>query len=253
MRNLVLVFLALIVGCSKAPDKYQDRPLKDIYVSARDKMSKSDFESAAEEFLEVDRQYPYSSWASKSVLMSAFCYYKGKKFDESIRNLEIFTRFNTTSPSVDYAYYLKGVCYLAQVNSSQKDMERAEDALNAFRTLLRKFPTSKYVQDSRLKLIYLNNLIAAHEMFVGRFYQAQKNFIAAIKHFKFVIEFYFNTPQMPEAYYRCVESLIALNLYDEAKAQFAEMPSIDMVWYNRAKALLDKFSGYPRYKLKKIK
>lgn len=246
-----LISLLCLIGCDKS-SKYEDKPLRTIYISALEKMKKGDFESSGDEFLEVDRQYPYSEWASRAILMSAFCYYKNGKLDEAIRNLEIFTKFNTRHRFIDYAYYLKALCYLKQINSSKKDMSKADDALLSLRQLIRGFPTSKYIPAARNKIVYLNNLLAAHEMCIGRFYQLQKNFLAALKHFETVIEFYFNTPQMPEAYYRYIESLTALGLFDEAKLIYKKMPHIEDKWYNFASDITKKFVRYKRYRLEKL-
>lgn len=249
MRVLSLILLFVLVGCAERQPKYRDRPMRDIYVSALEKMKKSEFTEAGDEFLEVDRQYPYSSWAAKAMLMSSYCYYRARKFDDAIRNLEIFTKFNAKHQYIDYAYYLNGMCHMAQVNSSKKDIEKAEDAVSAFRRLLRAFPTSKYAAGARKQLMYLNNVMAAHDMEIGRFYAKQRNFRAALGHFSDVIRYHFNTAQMPEAYYRTVESLIALGLIQEAADTFKTMPKVEEYWYNSSKSLLDRFAKTPRYKL----
>lgn len=249
-----LVALLFLIGCAEKQNQaLENRSLEEIYKSASKKLHEGDYSGAGEEFLEVDRQYPYSSWASNAMIMSSYCYFLEKKFDEAIRNLEIFTKFNVGNKYIEYAYYLKALCYFRQITSSKKDMEKAEDALNAFRQLMRMFPKSIYTKDARTKVLYINNLMAAHELSVGRFYQGQKNFVAAIPHFQSVIDFYFNTPQMPEAYYRYIESLIALGMFDEATEVFSQMPQIEDRWSKLAKSLVQYFSKTPRYKLTRIK
>lgn len=242
MKSFVSIFAFIfLLGCSNSNDKYIDRPLKDIYKSAMDKMYKAEYSDAGEEFLEVDRQYPYSKWATKAILMSAFCYYKDKKFDEALRNLEIFVKFHSKHPNISYALYLKALCNFDQVNSSKKDMEKAELALEDFRKIIRYHHNSIYYADSTKKIVYLKNLLAAHEMSIGRFYQRQKNFVAAIDRFKYVIQYYFNTPQMPEAYYRMVESLIVLGLVDEANIIASKMPSIETFWKDKTKSIINNY------------
>lgn len=217
--NLVFVLCVMIVlsSCSTTDDKYEDRPLPELYNAAMDALEKKSYQEAAKTFDEVDRQYPYSHWATQAQVMAAYAHYKGQKYDRAIVALESFLQLHPANANVPYALYLNGLCYYEQISASARDQKDTETALLLFKELLARFPASDYARDARLKMNLLEDALAGKEMEVGRFYLERKAYGAAINRFKVVVMRFDTTRQIEEALYRLVECYSALSLKDQAQ------------------------------------
>jgi len=200
---------------------FTDRPAAEIYNQAMDTLLEGDIKAAIESFDSVERQHPYSVWATKAQLMSAYSYYLRNDYDEAIAGLDRFIHLHPGHPDTPYAYYLKALSYYEQISDVRRDQKMTEEAANALGTLIRRFPESKYARNARLKLDFTHNHLAGKEMEVGRYYQKRGNYLAAIKRFRNVVEGYQNTNQAPEALHRLTESYIALGLISEARKSAA--------------------------------
>ena len=200
---------------------FTDRPASEIYNQAMDTLLEGDIKAAIESFDSVERQHPYSVWATKAQLMSAYSYYLRNDYDEAIAGLDRFIRLHPGHPDTPYAYYLKALSYYEQISDVRRDQQMTEEAAKALGTLIRRFPESKYARNARLKLDFTHNHLAGKEMEVGRYYQKRGNYLAAIKRFRSVVEGYQNTNQAPEALHRLTESYIALGLISEARKSAA--------------------------------
>src|SRR5437870_9831793 len=108
---LAVVVLAL-AGCgSKSDDTYVEQPVEVLYNRALDDLGRQEYKAAAKEFEEVDRQHPYSVWATKAQIMAAFTYYQSNKYDDAIIALDRFIQLHPGHRDIPYAYYLKGLCF----------------------------------------------------------------------------------------------------------------------------------------------
>jgi outer membrane protein assembly factor BamD len=246
---LILACAAAIplTGCahgrgSKGDTNYVARDVNTLYTAAKKTMDQGDYEQAAKLFDEVERQHPYSVWARRAQVMSAFNYYLAKKYTDAINSARRFITVHPGNAEAPYAQYLIGMSYYEQIPDVTRDQTPTQSALEAFGELIRRYPDTRYAADARLKLDLINDHLAGKEMEVGRFYQRSGQWLAATYHFREVIDKYQTTSQAPEALERLVECNLALGIPDEARrnaavlgANFAGSP-----WYKQALKLLNQ-------------
>jgi len=236
---LGLVFLASACGSSKK-DVYVERPVEELYNQAMDKFNDSNYRGATSDFDEVDRQHPYSVWATKAQLMSAYALYQSSKYDESVVALDRFIQLHPGNRDTAYAYYLKALCYYIQITDVGRDQKMTEQALKALDEVVRRFPESKYARDARLKIDLTRDHLAGKEMDIGRYYERQGQYLAAINRFRRVVDNFQTTTHVPEALHRLTESYLALGIVDEARVSAAVLghnyPGSE--WYQDSYALL---------------
>ena len=209
----------LVTACTQEEiiDDYVERPVNEIYNDAMNVLEDGDFDEAAVMFDEVERQHPYSTWAKKAQLMSAYSYYQDASYDSAITALERFVQLHPSSPDVPYAFYLKAMCYYEQISDVTRDQKMTELALLTLTELVKRFPTSKYAKDAKLKLDLTRDHLAGKEMEIGRYYLKQGQQLAAINRFKQVINKFQSTTHVPEALHRLVEGYVALGVQLEAQ------------------------------------
>tara|TARA_B100002052_G_scaffold172140_1_gene156724 strand:+ start:68 stop:916 length:849 start_codon:yes stop_codon:yes gene_type:complete len=216
---MILIFLIVFSCSSKKIEEieYVEREVDEIYNSAVDLMNNEKFISAAEEFNEVERQHPYSIWATRAQIMSAYVKYKVQDYDMAIGAAQRYIDLHPGADDVDYAYYLIALCYYERINDVKRDQSYTVQALNSFKNLNNRFPNSRYIRDANLKIDLINDHLAGKEMDVGRTYLKLNNYIAAINRFKNVVDLYSKTSHVPEALARLTELYLYLGIYDQAK------------------------------------
>jgi len=215
------VFLA---GCSDDQQMaavYIERPVEQIYQVAWILIGRGDWLNAGRQFDEVERQHPYSIWARRAILMSAYCYYQGNRYQEAIDAADRFIQLHPGNKDVPYAYYLKAVSLYEQINDVDRDQQKTEDALTALQDLIQRFPDTEYARDGRLKVDLTRDHLAGKEMTVGRFYLRQGEYLAAINRFHTVIDKYQTTSHAAEALERLTEAYLALGIVKEAQTSAA--------------------------------
>lgn len=215
---LATAAVAALAACSSdnEPDAYVERPVEELYNIAMADVGEGNYEQAAKSFDEVERQHPYSSWATRAQLMSAYSYYEAEKYDDAIIALDRFIQLHPGNPDVPYAYYLKALSYYEQISSVGRDQKMTRLAYDALQDVVNRFPTSEYARDAKLKLDLTVDHMAGKEMDVGRYYLKQKQYLAAVNRFKSVVEGYQTTSHVPEALYRLVEAYALLGMQSEA-------------------------------------
>jgi outer membrane protein assembly factor BamD len=215
----IAIALPLLSGCAddKNKDTYQERPVEQLYNEAMDLLNSEDYEKAAKAFDEVERQHPYSVWATKSQLMAAFADYQKNKFDDAIVALDRFIQLHPSHKDAPYAYYLKALCYYEQIADVGRDQKMTDQAMKALQEVVDRFPTSKYARDAKLKVDLTRDHLAGKEMAIGRYYQHQNEFLAAINRYRVVVDKFQTTTHVPEALHRLIECYEALGLDAEAK------------------------------------
>jgi outer membrane protein assembly factor BamD len=215
--------LVLLAGCSSSASKdaYIEKPVDDLYNKAMDDMVDQNYSSAAKTFSDVETQHPYSVWATKSQLMSAYALYDAGKYDESIIAASRFIQLHPGSRDLPYAYYLKAICYYIQITDVGRDQKITQEAMSALDEVIHRFPDSKYARDAKLKLDFTRDHLAGKEMMIGRYYLKRGDYLAALNRFKRVVEIYQTTTHVPEALERIVECDLALGLVSEAKENAA--------------------------------
>ena len=211
--------LALLLAACSSDDKpaYVERPVSELYNSAQDLLDAKEYQKSAEAFDEVERQHPYSVWATKATLMSAYAYYQDNKYDDAITALDRFISLHPANPDVPYAYYLKALSYYEQISDVGRDQQMTQHAMDSLDDVIRRFPDSQYARDAKLKKDLTVYHLAGKEMSVGRYYQDRGEYLAAINRFKMVLDKYQTTTHVPEALARLTESYLALGLEGEAK------------------------------------
>jgi outer membrane protein assembly factor BamD len=213
--------LSLWACASDAEPEYVERPVETLYNSAMDQMLVGEYTESARLFDEVERQHPYSVWASKAQLMSAFSYYQDNKYDDAINALDRFIELHPGNPDIAYAYYLRAISYYEQISDVGRDQKMTQLALAALEEVVRRFPEDRYARDATLKIDLARDHLGGKHMEIGRFYQNQGEYLAAINRFRLVIRDYQTTTHTPEALHRLVESYLALGVNDEAQATAA--------------------------------
>jgi outer membrane protein assembly factor BamD len=229
----VLGSCAFLVACSTDEKPQIERPMGDIYHKAAAKLREKDFSDAYDEFMEVERQYPYSAWAAKAQLMAAYAAYEDRNFTRAIGTLDNFITLHPYHAQVAYAYYLRALSYYDDIGAVTKDPKVAQSALEALTEVLNRFPETPYARDAKFKRDYVLGHLAGQEMAIGRFYLRQKDYLASFLRFQQVIKRYPDSPQTPEALHRLVESSLGLGLSDEAQQVAAVLGNNypESAWY----------------------
>ena len=244
LKALVSVALLLaslgMAGCASEPEQQIERPVEDIYNTALDLLQAGDAVAAAREFEEVERQHPYSRWATQAQLMAAFAHYDNDDYDSAILAAERFIGLHPGHEDVAYAYYLVARCYYAQISDVERDQSITEQAHDALQEVVRLFADTRYGRDAQLKIELTRDQLAGKEMAVGRWYQSRRQYVAAANRFRIVTDRYQTTSHVPEALLRLVETYLALGVVAEARNAAAVLGHNfpGSPWYRDAYALL---------------
>lgn len=217
---LIGATLVAVSACSsnkKEKLAYVERPAELIYNQALNKMDRNDWADAKLLFQEVERQHPFSRWARRSMLMSAYASYRSADHDESVAMAQRFIGLHPGSDSAPYAYYLIAINYYDQIYDVGRDQATTVSAEASLQQVVRRYPESDYARDARLKLELTHDHLAGKEMSVGRYYLKQNQHLAAIGRFKVVVSEYETTSQTEEALHRLVESYVSIGIIQEAK------------------------------------
>lgn len=230
----------LIAGCSTPEPEIPDTPVEVLYNNAKDALQSGQPEKSAKLFDEVERQHPYSKWATQAQLMSAYAYYQIDRYDDAIPALDRFIELHPGNRSAAYAFYLRALCYYEQIEDVTRDQGNTELAQRALSDVVARFPNTPYSRDATVKLDLVRDHLAGKEMDVGRYYLKRGQHLAAINRFKVVVDKYQTTSHVPEALERLTESYVALGVFAEAQKATAVLgynyPGTD--WYQDAYALL---------------
>ena len=202
--------------------------------------TKKDYKAAAKRFEEVDRQHPYSEWARKALLMSAFAYYENREYTDAVSAAKRFLTLHPSNPDAAYAQYIVGSSYFDQIPDVTRDQAGTERAIAALEEVERKYPNTEYAASARKKLEIARDQVAGKEMQVGRYYLEKRNFTGAINRFKIVVTRYQTTRHVEEALMRLTEAYLALGIVQEAQTAAAVLGHNfpDSRWYKDAYALV---------------
>ena len=225
MKKIYLIFfLVILESCSEPKkeitkiqeidlDSQMTEVLKDAYKTLKD----GDALYAAKKFNEVEKIYPQSAWATKSILLSAYAYYSQDYYDDAIFHLERFIKKYPDHKDVDYAYFLLATCFYENIVDESKDLRPLLVAKKNFKYLLNNFPETDYALDAKFKVQLIDDVLAAKEIYIAKYYLRKGKWIAAINRFKIVLDDYDTTIYTPEALHRLVEIYYKNGLIDESK------------------------------------
>ena len=213
-----IIFLILLMSCSSSEKDNETLLLNDVetYQSGLSLLEKRDYRKAVDEFNNLSLNYPFSSLAKKSDIMTAYSLYENNEIKKAISKLENYIEMNPKDEFSDYAHYLLAMCYYIQVSSQGRDPSLSKKALNSFKLILTKYPNSKYAKDSRIKIEYIQNALAVNELNIGKFYLKKNAPASSIKRFKSILQNHQNTSVIPETLYRLTEALLMIGLKKEA-------------------------------------
>src|SRR5262245_46678072 len=237
---MLLGGLLLLSACGSDEPEYVERPAEELYTIGYNYLQEGENKKAAQAFDEVERQHPYSEWATRAQLMAAYAHYLEYEYDDAIIALERFVELHPGYKDIAYAYYLRGLCYYDQIVDVGRDQRNTELAMETLQEVVDRFPGSAYARDAALKIDLTRDHLAGKEMTIARFYQTRDQYLAAINRYRRVIEFYQTTTHTPEALLRLTECYLALGVYDEAQTAAAVLgynyPGSD--WYEDSYNLL---------------
>jgi outer membrane protein assembly factor BamD len=240
--------LAACAGRGKhtgADTQYVARDVGTLYNLAKRQLDRGDYAGAATIFDEVERQHPYSIWARRAQLMSAFSYYAAKDYTKSLESARRFLSIHPGNRDAPYAYYLIALSYYEQINDVTRDQTTTKQALDSLGELIRRYPDTRYAADARLKVDLVRDHLAGKEMEIGRFYQTRGQWLASVMRFRAVVDQYQTTSHVPEALERLTESYLALGIPEEARKAAAVLGANypGSRWYQRAYSLMQKHGG----------
>ena len=250
IRSIFLLLTCLIIiSCSSntkkvstVKEKNLDLQVQEAYLAGMKALDDGDVLFAAQKFNEVEILYPQSTFAPKSLLMAAYSYYSDDYYEDCIEELERFLRVYPKDKNLDYAYYLLAISYYEQIVDEKKDLFSILKAQEYFEYITFKYPNTEFALDSIFKLELIDDILAAKEMYLGRYYVEKKKWIPAINRFKNIVENYETTIYIEEALYRLVEVHYLLGLKEESK-KYAKLLGYNYRssrWYENSYSLFDK-------------
>jgi outer membrane protein assembly factor BamD len=252
---LTLALIAAVPGCSRVPNPFASRevpvetlPPEAIYQRAELELEDRDPDDAARYFGEVERLYPYSTWAKRALIMQAFAYHRDRDYDASRATAQRYLDLYPTDEDAAYAQYLLALSYYDQIDDVGRDQGLTFQALQALRDVIETYPDSEYTTSAILKFDLAFDHLAGKEMEIGRYYLRRGHYAAAINRFRIVVEEFQTTSHTPEALYRLVECYLSLGLDEEAQTAGAilgyNFQATD--WYENSYALLTGQGLEPR-------
>ena len=257
--SISLIFL-FIISCSKnvpekkiTVEKEMQLQMIEAYNEGLKELERGDVLFAAKKFNEAEILFPQSDYAPRAALMAAYSYYTQDYYGDAIAELERFIRVYPNHPRNDYAEYLLGLCFYEQIVDEKKDLQSITDAKITFQNLIKKYPKTDFAIDANYKLDLINDILAAKEIYIGRYYMEKKKWIPAINRFRLIVDEYDTTIYVEEALYRLVEIHYIIGLEDEAK-KYANLLGYNYKsseWYEKSYRIFNKI--YSKNKEKNFK
>ena len=249
--NFILILLLSIFcfSCSKEvaeeiiiQEKNMELQMIEAYKEGLKELEKGDALYAAKKFNEAEVLFPQSNYAPKAALMAAYSYYTQNYYDDAVAELERFIKIYPRHYNISYAEYLLGLCFYEQIIDEKKDLQSIDNAKAIFLDIIKKYPGSDFAIDADFKLDLINDILAAKEIYIGRYYFDKKKWIAAINRFRTVTDDYDTTIYVEEALHRLVEIYYIIGLEDESK-KYANLLGYNYMsseWYEKSYSIFDK-------------
>ena len=261
LKILVCIIILILFGsCSKEvskkdliKEKSLELQVEEAYKEGIDALNDGDVLFAAKKFNEAEILFPQAVSAPQSALMAAYSYYTQDYYGDAIAELKRFLKVYPAHKDLGYAYYLLAICYYEQIVDEKKDLQSIINAKENFNIILKNYPNTEYAIDAEFKIDLINDVLAAKEMYLGRYYFERKKWIPAISRFREIIDEYDTTIYTEEALHRLVEVHYTIGLIDEAEkyAQLLGYNYQSSKWYENTYSLFDK--TYEKRKKKRFK
>ena len=249
--NFILILLLSIIcfSCSKEvaketiiQEKNMELQMIEAYKEGLDELERGDALYAAKKFNEAEVLFPQSDYAPKAALMAAYSYYSQNYYGDAIAELERFIKIYPNHYNISYAEYLLGLCFYEQIIDEKKDLQSIDNAKAIFLNVIKKYPNTDFAIDANFKLDLINDILAAKEIYIGRYYFDKKKWIAAINRFRTVTDDYDTTIYVEEALHRLVEIYYIIGLEEESK-KYANLLGYNYMsseWYEKSYSIFDK-------------
>lgn len=247
--SIIILILILSSSCSKnvsnkpiIKEKELNLQMIEAYKEGLRELEKGDALYAAKKFNEAEILFPQSEYAPKAALMAAYSYYTQNYYGDAIAELERFLKIYPNHPNIDYAEYLLGLCYYEQIVDEKKDLQSIISSKTVFLNLIEKYPNTDFAIDAKFKLDLINDILAAKEMYVGRYYFSKKKWISAINRFRTITDDYDTTIYVEEALHRLVEIYYIIGLEEEA-IKYANLLGYNYnssEWYKKTYSIFNK-------------
>ena len=240
--SVAAAMLGPLMACSTsdASKVLNPDPPDKMYAQADSFLNKGAYTEAARRFEDLDRDHPYAPEARRAMVMAAYAYYKAGKFPEAIAAGKRYTVMHPGTKDAALAHHIIASANFDDIRDPHRDQTATRKALSELKQLVQRYPDSPYTKQAVNRIRIAEDILAASEMNVGRYYLNRKNYVGAINRFKTVVSDYQTTPQVEEALYRVVEANMTLGIVQEAQAAGAVLghnfPNSE--WYGRAYALL---------------
>jgi outer membrane protein assembly factor BamD len=226
----------------------QTDPADQLYNQGLANLQAGRLREASRKFAAIDRQHPYSEYGRKAMVMGAFTSYRNGDYTDAITAGQRYVQLYPSDPDAAYAQYIVGLSYFRQIRDVTQDQKESRRAIEAMEEVVQRWPESEYVDDAQAKIRYARDQLAGKEMQIGRYYLERREYIAAIKRFRYVVENYSNTRHVEEALARLTEAYYAMGLAQEAQAAAAVLGQNfpDSSWYKDSYKLLQSGGLEPR-------
>ena len=234
-----LTIMLPIISCSEKETIIEEgltETPEQLYVIAKLDLDAELYEEAKLKFENINFKFPLSNEGIQSLIMIAFIEYAQLNYDEAIYKFDRIIKKYPSHKNIDYAYYMRAMCYFEQIKHEALDGKNNQAAMENFNQIINRFPESKYARDSQQKIIFVKENIAAKHMDIALFYLNQKKYLAALNRYNIVINEYSQSKFTPEALYREVEIYYTLGMMDDAKKTSA------VIGYNYPKSKWYKYS-----------
>lgn len=249
---VVVGFASALAACSMfGPTKMKEEPIipaETLYQSVLTDMDRQYYNQAIDTLKRLERQHPYSEYNEKAKLMEVYANYRIGKFEDAILAADRYIALFPSSDQMAYVLFLKGTAYFAQIADITRDQQISKDAIDVYTLLITNYPKSEYAKDAREKMVIAIDQLAGKEMSVGRYYEGNGRYSAAINRFRTVVDQYQTSTHIEEALFRLTECNLALGLISEAQTAAAVLghnyPSSD--WYKQAYELLQRQGVEPK-------
>jgi outer membrane protein assembly factor BamD len=234
-------------GSTYTPEIVPEIPAEEIYNDGLARIQKTDYTGAAKKFGDLEKQYPYSEWSRKALIMQAYANFEGGQFEDAITASRRYLQLHPATPDAAYAQYLLAMSNYNQIPDIYRDQDKSEKALVALQELVDRYPTSEYAADVKQKIQVARDQLAGKEMEIGRFYLQKRNYTGAINRFRNVVAKYQTTRHVEEALQRLTECYMAMGIVPEAQTAAAVLGHNfpDSPWYKDAYALLRSGGAEP--------
>lgn len=224
---ITLLAASLLIGCGSASKiDPRDMTAEQVYASAKDDMSSGNYENAAQGLNRVEALAAGTLLGQQAQLELAYVKWRAGEKEVALATVDRFIKLNPSSPAYDYALYLRGLINFnddlgllgafSRQDLSERDQAAARESWQSFNQLVQQFPKSRYAADASVRMDYIFNSLANHELHVARHYYRRGAFVAAVNRAQRAVADYQQSPATEEALYIMAQSYERLGLKELA-------------------------------------